>query len=53
MGQGTIQAWNLQQPQDPARVMKQKGVVNEIAADHNGIFATSIYGGDAINAARR
>jgi serine/threonine protein kinase/WD40 repeat protein len=49
-GQGTIQAWNLQQPQDPARVMKQKGVVNEIAADHNGIFATSIYGGDAINA---
>lgn len=50
-GKGTIQAWNLSQPQDPARVMKQKGGVTEIAVDHEGIFAASIYSGDFINAA--
>jgi serine/threonine protein kinase/WD40 repeat protein len=50
-GKGTIQAWNLSQPQDPARVMKQKGGVTEIAVDHEGVFAASIYSGDFINAA--
>ncbi|MFO1484037.1 MAG: serine/threonine-protein kinase [Verrucomicrobiaceae bacterium] len=48
-GMGTIHAWDLRQPQEPARVMKQKGVVAEIAVDQEGVFATSIYGGDPIN----
>ena len=49
---GGVQAWDLRQPQDPARVMKQKGgVVSEIAVDYEGIFAASIFGGDPINAA--
>ncbi|MCX6838114.1 MAG: protein kinase [Verrucomicrobia bacterium] len=51
-GMGGVQAWDLRQPQDPARVMKQKGgVVSEIAVDYEGIFAASIFGGDPINAA--
>lgn len=50
-GQGTIQAWDLRQPQDPARVMKQKGGVTEIAVDEEGVFAASIYSGDFINPA--
>jgi serine/threonine protein kinase/WD40 repeat protein len=49
-GMGAIQAWDLRQPQEAARVMKQKGVVAEIAVDHEGVFAASIYSGDPINA---
>lgn len=49
-GMGGVQAWNLRQPQEPARVMKQKqGAVGEIAVDHEGVFAASIYGGDPID----
>jgi hypothetical protein len=48
-GMGGIHAWELYQPQEPARVMKQKGAVSEIATDDEGIFASSIYGGDPIN----
>ncbi len=48
-GMGTVQAWDLRQPQQPARVMRQKGVVAEIAVDQEGVFATSIYSGDPIN----
>jgi len=47
---GTVQAWDLRRPQEPARVMRQKGVVAEIVVDQEGIFATSVYGGDPINA---
>lgn len=51
-GMGAVQAWDLRQPQEPARVMKQKGgAVGEIAVDHAGVFAASIYGGDPIDAA--
>jgi len=50
-GMAGIHAWDLRQPQDPARVMKQKGAVSEIATDNEGIFAASIYGGDPINPA--
>jgi len=49
-GQGTIHVWDLRQPQDPAKVLRQKGAVAEIAVDRSGIFAASIYGGDPINA---
>ncbi len=48
-GQGTIHVWNLRHPQDPVQVLKQKGVVNEIAVDHDGAFAATIYGGDPID----
>ena len=48
-GLGTIHVWDLRQPQDPAKVLKQKGVVGEIAVDTDGIFAASIYSGDPIN----
>lgn len=48
-GMGTIHVWDLRQPQEPAKVLKQKGVVGEIAVDNDGIFAASIFSGDLIN----
>ncbi|WP_395751253.1 protein kinase domain-containing protein [Prosthecobacter sp.] len=48
-GMGSIHLWDLRKPQDPAVVMKQKGVVGEIAVDNDGVFATSIYSGDPID----
>lgn len=48
-GMGSIHLWNLGKPQDPAVVMKQKGVVSEIAVDNDGVFAASIYSGDPID----
>ncbi|MCB1279501.1 serine/threonine-protein kinase [Prosthecobacter sp.] len=48
-GMGNIHAWDLRKPQEPALVMKQKGVVAEIAVDEDGVFAASIYSGDPIN----
>ena len=48
-GMGHIHLWDLRKPQEPAVVMKQKGVVSEIAVDDDGIFAASIYSGDPIN----
>lgn len=48
-GKGAIHAWDLRKPQEPAMVMKQKGVVCEIVVDHDGIFAASAYSGDPIN----
>ncbi len=50
-GMGSIQLWDLRNPQEPARVMKQKGVVSEIVVDNDGIFAASIFGGDPIDPA--
>lgn len=49
-GMGTVQAWDLRSPQEPARVMKQKaGAVSEVAVDHAGVFVASIFSGDPIN----
>ncbi len=48
-GMGTIHLWDLRQPQESAVVMKQKGVVSEIAVDNDGVFAASIFSGDPIN----
>ncbi len=48
-GMGSIHLWNLGKPQEPAVVMKQKGVVSEIAVDNDGVFAASIYSGDPID----
>ncbi len=48
-GKGTIHAWDLRKPQEPAVAMKQKGVVSEIVVDYDGFFAASVYGGDPIN----
>jgi serine/threonine protein kinase/WD40 repeat protein len=48
-GMGSIHLWDLRKPQEPAVVMKQKGVVGEIAVDNDGVFATSIYSGDLID----
>jgi len=49
-GMGGVQAWDLRQPQEPGRLMKQKaGVVSEIVVDYEGVFAASAYGGDPIN----
>lgn len=48
-GMGSIHLWDLRQPQDPAKVMKQKGVVGEIAVDNDGVFAASIYSGSLID----
>jgi WD40 repeat protein len=48
-GRGSIHVWDLREPQEPARVMKQKGVVSEIAVDYDGVFAVSAFGGDPIN----
>jgi serine/threonine protein kinase/WD40 repeat protein len=48
-GKGTVQLWDLRQPQAPAVVMKQKGAVSEIAVDNDGVFAASIYSGDPID----
>ena len=46
---GSIHLWDLRKPQEPAVVMKQKGVVSEIAVDNDGVFAASIYSGDPID----
>lgn len=49
-GSGAIHAWDLREPQKPARVMKQKaGAVSELAIDHDGVFVASIFSGDLIN----
>ncbi|MCF7787249.1 MAG: protein kinase [Prosthecobacter sp.] len=48
-GMGSIHLWDLRQPQDPAVVMKQKGVVGEIAVDNDGVFAASIFSGSLID----
>jgi len=48
-GMGSIHLWDLRQPQEAAVVMKQKGVVSEIAVDNDGVFAASIYSGDPID----
>jgi len=48
-GMGGVHAWDLRQPQDPPRIMKQKGAVGEIATDFEGVFAASLYGGDPLN----
>jgi serine/threonine protein kinase/WD40 repeat protein len=46
---GSIHLWDLRNPQEPARVMKQKGAVSEIAVDNDGVFAASIFSGDLID----
>ena len=46
---GTIQLWDLRNPQEAAVVMKQKGAVSEIAVDNDGVFAASIFSGDLID----
>ena len=48
-GMGAVHHWDLRKPQESAVVMKQKGVVSEIAVDNDGVFAASIYSGDPID----
>lgn len=48
-GMAGIHAWDLRNPQDEPRIMRQNGTVGEVVVDHEGVFAASIYSGDPIN----